>query len=185
MGPDGTGNDGAGHDEAAAVTTTAPLLLFAPDRPEGAEAWQIELPLPPKACSPNSGGHAKFHGEEIKAYRQICAAIYRAHSLPKLKAPITVHLEFFYARHKPETRPDLYKWRPRLKRWEFKGCVCHDEDNARGSFKAGFDALQDAGIVERDSRKYVRQGYCTIRGTAKEHQGRTGVTVTIEGERAE
>lgn len=156
-----------------------PLLLFDGAHPDGQEVWHVELPLPPRACSPNRRGHARFHADEIKAYRRTCELLYRAANIPRLKAPVTISLDFYYYRN-----PRLRVWRPRRKVWEFNLCFCLDDDNAIGSFKSGRDAMFDAGLIPGDTKKSLRMGGVRLHTTAKEHQGRTSVVVTLQAERA-
>lgn len=164
--------------------TTPALFFMAPDGGTDTEAWQIELPLPPKGAGSNARGSWKWMAAPLAEYRAECARLLREANIPALEMPITVHLDFYYCRGKTWTHPHLYKWRPRKKVWEFMYQCCQDETNARESCKQAQDALQDAGIVPRDSRRYVRSGRCTIHGTAKEHLGKTGLVMTITGNRA-
>jgi len=113
----------------------------------------------------------------VKQYKALCADILREARVPLFMSPVWLHLQFYQFRN-----PELKVWRPRKKVWDFPFAISRDEDNARASVKALQDALKLAGVVPDDGRKHVRSGTCDLYNTAKEHQGRTCVVVTIEGE---
>lgn len=147
--------------------------------------YQIELPLPPKALSPNFRGHTRERARWVKRYRYCCLQFYKAAKLPTIIAapspqaapvkvapikPVIVHLDFYLA-------PKVSACGQKLP----DGCYRpRDEDGARGAFKAGQDALVDAGIIPDDSKKYVRMGYTKIHSTQKQHGGKTMVVLTLE-----
>lgn len=130
--------------------------------------YSIELPLPPKGVSPN--GRGKHWGAKAKAqasYRAQCAWRMREMkwgASTALTVPVRVHLDFYLCRQPGDTR-DYFPM---------------DEDNARASFKAGQDALKDVGVIEQDSKKFLRVGETRLHTTKKEHQGRTCVVLTLE-----
>lgn len=133
--------------------------------------YEIELPLPPKALSSNRNAHNRHwycKAKAAKEYRQSCGMAYlaarNAGRLPCFDKPVIVHLHY-YLRRIPHDDINYYP---------------KDEDNARGAFKAGQDALVDAGIIPADSRKFVHAGETRLFGTKKEHQGRTCLIVIIE-----
>ena len=74
----------------------------------------------------------------------------------------------FLAFYNGPTKPGDRRYRPR------------DEANAIDAFKAGQDALVDAGVLVDDTRKYLRQGPVTIYSGAKEHKGRACVVVQLQ-----
>lgn len=127
---------------------------------------EIELPLPPKACSPNRRGHWRSHADGIAAYRAQTANDYRLAKIGALKTPVKMHLDFYLAR----TAQAVYS-----KRYFPK-----DADNARASFKAGQDAMQEAGLVPGDSKRYVVPGETNLFTTKKQHKGRSCVVVRFE-----
>lgn len=134
----------------------------------------IELPLPPKECSPNYRGHWTNKANPIWKYRYDCRwAFYKAYTdlasqmlgrkAEPLRTPITIHLEYYCG-----GRWDTTLYRPK------------DTDNAIGAFKSGQDSLIDAGLIPDDSARYVKVGRCKIYRTVKEHKGRCCLVVTIE-----
>jgi hypothetical protein len=164
--------------------TVQPLFLFDGASPDGQEVWTIELPLPPKGTGSNARGSWLWNKDAIREYRAECARRLTEAQLPPFRMPVVIHLAFYYHRGKPATNPENFKWRPRLKKWDFRYQVCYDEGNAREGAKPAIDALQEAGIVPRDSRRNVRQGFCTLYGAQKEHRGKTGLVMIIQAERA-
>ena len=132
--------------------------------------YQIELPLPPRALSPNFRGHTRARAPWVRKYRAACGMLLRKAQIGPLPTPVTLHWDFYYASRKTASGQRIND-----------NCFrARDEGNALGSVKAGIDALADAGIVPDDSKKYVRMGSVTLHSTAKEHKGRTGVVLTIE-----
>lgn len=125
--------------------------------------YSLELPLPPKQCSPNGRYHWAEKAKEVKAYRQAVGEyLFYVHKLAgAFEMPVIIDLEFYLC------RKDVNYYYPR------------DEDNARASFKSGQDALVDAGVVPSDSKKNVRAGSVKLYTRAKEHKGRTCVVMTI------
>jgi hypothetical protein len=127
----------------------------------------IELPLPPKALSPNEPIHWAKKSPIIKQYRSQCAYLMHEQeweTLPQFEGVVKVHLDFYLHRD-PSNK---FEYFPR------------DEDNARSAFKAGQDALKDIGIIKGDSKKFLRMGETRLRTTKPEHQGRACVVMTLE-----
>ena len=127
---------------------------------------EIELPLPPKQASPNNRAHWATTRSATTAYRQMCATSYMIAKVPALKTPVKIHLDFYLCR----TPMTLY-----CERYFPK-----DADNARASFKAGQDAMQDAGLIPGDSKRYVIPGETNLYTTKKQHKGRSCVVVRFE-----
>ena len=142
--------------------------------------FTVELRLPPRELSPNARPHWTLKSKAVKSYREECASTFRLANLPRFISPVIVHLEFYQFRN-----PALKVLRPRKGVYEFPFAISRDEDNARASFKSGQDSMKDAGVIPDDGRKNVRSGSCTLYSTQKEHQGRTCLVVTIEGELAQ
>lgn len=94
----------------------------------------------------------------------------RKAKLGALPTPVILHWDFYYGKRRDASgrilKDNCYR--------------AYDEANAIGSVKAAQDALTDAGIVPDDSKKFVRMGSITLHSTAKEHQGRAMVVLTIE-----
>lgn len=139
---------------------------------------EIFLPLPPKELSGNSRAYYMKRAEKFKGYKHVAFIHIRnamqAGSLPKMKMPVTLHLEYFLRREKGNPA-------------HAKMLFPQDEDNARTGAKAAQDALEAAGFVERDSAKQVRTGTVLIRSCAGKierggHGGKTGLLFIIEGE---
>jgi hypothetical protein len=134
-------------------------------------AYEIELPLPPRAASPNYRGHTKARASAIRQYRQDCYFLLRAARVPALEPPVRVSYTFYLA--KPETTAERYN----LANLYFP----LDDDDAIGAMKAARDALADAGVVPCDSRSFVRQGGVEWRTTKDVHEGRRCVVMRLEG----
>lgn len=130
----------------------------------------IELPLPPRECSPNWRGHTKARARAVARYRGDCLILYRQARIPALQTPITLQLEYFLAR--PKTFADRYMASSLY--------FPLDDDDAIGGFKAGRDALIDARIIPNDSRKHVRLAPVIWHTTAPDHQDRRCVVVHME-----
>lgn len=56
-------------------------------------------------------------------------------------------------------------------------CGQADEDNDRSRLKPLVDGLRDAGVIKRDTRKYVTYGDCT---EVKAKQGACGILLIVE-----
>lgn len=125
---------------------------------------EIELPLPPKQLSANVAAHWGNKTKPRNNYRALCANHFRmamrSGDLPKMKAPITVHLEYFL--YRPTKKKDGPLRAALGKKWLYP----QDEDNARYGAKAAQDSLQDAGFILRDSSKTLRTGEVLIRSRA-------------------
>jgi hypothetical protein len=134
---------------------------------QGGRVFRVLLPLPYKRQSSNATVATKqgriAQAEATRVYRHHAAYAYREAEIPPLKTPVTVELDYYLDR-KPFTE-GLYF--PR------------DESNAIAAFKAGQDALADAGVVPGDGRKFVTQGPCRLHATKKSHGDTTGVVVTL------
>ena len=137
--------------------------------------YQIELPLPPKGCSPNVRGYWARHSGSKKEYRRYCWIKYvqaiREGALPEtFKTPVTVHLVFYLANPKigNTTAAELNQW-----------YLPRDVDNARISFKPGQDALADASLVPGDGQKHVLMGATTLLTIQRQHKGKSCVLVTF------
>jgi hypothetical protein len=142
--------------------------------------YTIELPLPPKSCSPNRSGVWQRKARARANYRQECQMLYRerlwtprqqADTMEQMGADghylcpagVTISYEFFQARREfPDGRA------------RFK-----DADNAIASMKAAQDALIDACIIPSDSADVVQLGGVKVHAPAKSG-GRTCVVMTLE-----
>lgn len=137
----------------------------------------IEFPLPPRELSanPKSPGAWRRKSEATKKYRYYCgncALLAKREAFrqerfffPSLK-PVVLHLHFYYG--PTPLNPNTYRAR--------------DCANAIISFKAGQDALVDAGILFNDSAKYLKMGETVLFTKASEHKGRACVEAILEWE---
>ena len=134
--------------------------------------YTVEVPLPPAECSSNQHGQSRRAGFKrsaaVKLYRADCGVLY-AQAAKKGNWPVpfpkaVLHLDFYQARIAGN----------RTK------CISLDVSNAIASFKAGQDALADAGVIVSDSHKYLDVGKTRLFNTAKEHGGRRCVLVSLE-----
>ncbi len=124
------------------------------------------VPLPVYGCSGNTVKHWRVRQQARKQYRTECFYTYKEAKLPKMEGLCWISLTFYNGPTKPGDR----RYRPR------------DESNGIEAAKSLQDALVDAGIIQDDTRKYLRQGPVEILGTKKEHGGRAGVLVKLRGE---
>lgn len=123
----------------------------------------VTLPLPPVECSPNGRFHWAAKAKSVKQYREDCYWVLKVAKIPPMER-VTVSLTFDMARGKvPDGR-----YRPT------------DTDNALSSIKGCLDSMQDAGIVRSDDHHTVKHGAIVLNRTKKEHDGRCGLTITIE-----
>lgn len=93
----------------------------------------VSLSLPPKALHPNARPHHHAKHRAVKVYRNsvalVVASSMRANGLGEPR----------WVNARAELR---YVFKDRRKR---------DRDNLKGWFKAGYDALQDAGLILDDN----------------------------------
>lgn len=125
--------------------------------------FTAELPLPPKALSPNkSGTHWAVRARATKKYREDCAWAFKA-AMPKswIKCAVAIRVEY--------RAP--------------KGCnayVAHDVANAMSSLKAGIDGAIDAGVIPSDGRRWLSWESMDLITTKKELAGRApGVSIFV------
>lgn len=132
---------------------------------EAVREFKVPLSLPPKEASPNGRYHWRLKAAAIQVFRGNCGHVFRVffRSKGRLATPIVIDLDFYLCRKVG----DKYSYYPK------------DEDNARASAKAAQDALVDAGVVERDSKKFVKAGRTTLHTRKREHKGRTEMVMTI------
>jgi Holliday junction resolvase RusA-like endonuclease len=128
------------------------------------KTYTVELSLPPVELHSQNRGNPRAKAGAIKRYKEACFLAYRRADLPRLLAPVRLHLDFYMCR------------RPGTEIYYFPT----DRDNARHSFKAGQDALQKAGVIVNDSRNYVLDGQTRLHRNQAEHGGRVGLVLTIE-----
>ena len=129
----------------------------------------IELPLPPRECSPNYHGHWRPKAAAVKsaryaAYLLAWKAKVAANLETPLSHPVTLSAEFYLCR-KPNLGGDVYH--PR------------DCDNSIASLKNFIDGITDACIILSDAAKNLKIGEVRLYSRAKEHQGRSCVVITL------
>lgn len=130
---------------------------------------EVRISLPPIGCSPNKGGNrmasARARKQQRSATCYAAMAAKRAAKFPCLtQARITV--EFLMGQRL--LFPSSHFYRPR------------DRQNAIASLKGAVDGLVDAGVILDDNHKVLDWGDVTLKRSAKEHQGKAGVILTIE-----
>ena len=109
---------------ASRIQNTATTTASAGAGAGATARYSIELPLPPKALSPNTPIHWREKARHVKLYREQCAYLMAELEWGAggfIPTPVRVHLDFYLCRDPLNT----YEYFPR------------DEDNARASFKAG------------------------------------------------
>jgi Holliday junction resolvase RusA-like endonuclease len=128
----------------------------------------VELPLPPRACSPNGRHYWRVKSAAVKNYRSECAMAYRAAwkshlaDKPLISGKVTVSLEFWQARPFKDGRA------------RFK-----DVDNAVASMKAALDALKEANVIADDRAGLLSLGSVELHGQ-KDSAGRCCVVLTLK-----
>lgn len=99
----------------------------------------LRLPLPLAELNPNARLHWAAKARAVRVYRQLVRWGAQAHT-------------------------SLYRWQPLASAClSVRFCYCGrrralDADNALASFKAGVDALVDAGVLTSDAAKRVSYG---------------------------
>jgi hypothetical protein len=138
---------------------------------------QIRIPLPPAGVTAHNSGHWRSKSEAIRLYRKIvcetAAVSIVGYELP-LKYKVRIHHDWYLGRTALESQlgarcPKSAKhYRPT------------DEGNAIQALKPAIDGLVDAGVLFDDRAAYVEWGTFTRRSTAKEHEGKCEIILTIE-----
>ena len=123
----------------------------------------IEIPLPSRACSPNTYKHWRTRGRGAKELREWAFMAAMEKNAPMMQAPVRVSHTWYMAKRGPD---DCY--RP------------IDAGNAQASLKAAIDGLVDAKLIPGDNHKQLKWGECRLYRTAKEHKGKCGVVLTLE-----
>lgn len=127
--------------------------------------YSITLPLPPRKLSPNAREHWASKARAVKSYRDACGLILK-HFWAKrdvMAGMVTIDLDFYLC-----------------KGWHADGLyIPRDPDNALASCKAAIDGLKDAGVIQGDSKKFVRIGEVRLHTKKPEHQNRTELVMTL------
>lgn len=143
------------------------------ERIVGAKEIILELPLPPKGCSPNeaSSRHWKARYKAVRTHKEECRrwvyGLLAGWKMPDCR--VVVDAEFYCARSVPADD----RYRP------------HDEQNAWYSLKGAIDSLVEAGFIIDDTRKYLTLGTMRIYGTRKEHHDKAGVVLSLRLEKSQ
>jgi Holliday junction resolvase RusA-like endonuclease len=123
----------------------------------------IELPLPPKALSPNHVVRTKgrYHAKRraTKDYRLVCAMTADA-AIPRswLAGRVVLDVEYRCAK-------------------KALGYVARDMQNALSAMKAGVDGLIDAGVAPNDSKAFLSWGALSL--ITRQSPKGDGITVTV------
>lgn len=129
----------------------------------GPHSLTINLPLPPKACSPNFKGHWAEKGRATKQYREAARMLcYAAKPKDWDAERISIKPEFFLSRH------------------DTRGYHPLDKQNAIASLKAAIDGLVDAGLLPNDSNNKIVWEDPILHRSLKEHKGKAAVLLHIE-----
>ena len=127
--------------------------------------YSITLPLPPRKCSPNAREHWASKARAVKSYRESCGLILK-HFWAKrdvIAGMVTIDLDFYLC-----------------KGWHVEDRYFpRDVDNALAATKAAIDSLKDAGVIQGDSKKFVRIGEVRLHTKKPEHQDRTELVMTL------
>jgi hypothetical protein len=127
---------------------------------------EVFVPLPPQGCQQNNRRHWRVVARAVKEYRLAAQAACQGKAT--LKPPVRVHHTWFMGRTTAElVVVDHKRYRPM------------DEGNAIGALKAAIDGLVDGKVLAGDTAKELRWGDCVMHRTAKEHQGKSGVLLTL------
>jgi hypothetical protein len=138
---------------------------------------QIRIALPPAGVTAHNSGHWRSKSEAIRRYRKaVCetAAFSIAGPELPLRFKAKIHHDWYLGRTALESQlgarcPKSAKhYRPT------------DEGNAIQALKPAIDGLVDAGVLVDDRAAYVEWGAFTRRSTAKEHEGRCEIILTLE-----
>jgi crossover junction endodeoxyribonuclease RusA len=122
-------------------------------------SFTVELPLPPRALSPNARVHWSVRARETKAYRYVCGLIARA-AKPKEWDACAVAFQVEY----------------RCSRG-CDGYMALDVANAMAAIKPLPDGFVDAGIAPNDSKKWLQWDQFNL--VTRKHPKGDGVTVIV------
>ena len=127
----------------------------------------IEIPLPPKSCSPNEESHRhwRYRSTGRKQYREEAFYAARAAHTMRFPGPVRVSVAFYVGGRRGDGR-----YRPR------------DVQNGIASIKGLLDGLIDASVIVDDNAKVLTWGSVRIISDKAEHLGRAAVVLTLEGE---
>lgn len=133
---------------------------------------QIEIPLPPEGCGPNTYRHWTKKSAAARTYREEAHLLARAaHSGPPFDEPVIVSCEWFMGKTAAQKLGADRRYRPL------------DTANAIASLKAAIDGIVDAGVLTGDSHKHLSWGRTILHRAAKEHGGRACVVLTFEADK--
>ena len=123
----------------------APLDARRASRPDSRVSYlDVQLPLPPKQLSPNATCHWAAKARATRLYRQACWAAFQQ-AKPKGWTQVPIEIDVSY-------------------RCSAKaiGYAPKDIGNAISSLKAAVDAMQDAGVIPNDSKKWLAWGQVSL-----------------------
>lgn len=127
-------------------------------------AQMIEIPLPPKHCTPNSYCHWRTRGRAAKQYRReawaACIEQRREPMVGLVRVRLTVNAG--------PTQEFDKRYRPL------------DAQNLIASLKAAIDGIVDAGVLAGDSKQYLCWGEVIFFTRKRQHQGRACIELWLE-----
>jgi 3',5'-cyclic AMP phosphodiesterase CpdA len=138
------------------------------------ERVEVEIPLPPKAASPNRmGRHWGAKWRARKRYQAECEFDLRkvASRIRALPRPVVLEATFYLGRG--ATPGERYQRKARY--------FPRDEDNAGASLKGAIDALVTSGALADDSSAHLTVGRLRLLTRHKEHRGRAVVVLSFVG----
>ena len=145
-----------------------------------ARVFRIEVPLPFLELSPNARPNRFAKADATKRYRAavgeiLCQQVFTAVCVHPLRTPAVLDLDFY--QHRPTYKDTIIAVG---RSWYAASQFAYptDADNARASFKAGQDALADAGVLANDDAKHLVAGYTRIHSGA-EAGGKTYLLMTL------
>lgn len=114
----------------------------------------LDLPLPPKECSPNARCHWAQKARAVKKARAMAATIAKAAMIGEPFKRASLHMHFYNARRT-------------------------DNDNAIAACKPLLDGLQDAGVIDNDSGFIIHP---PLQASGKASGGKRGLVLTVTEE---
>lgn len=139
----------------------------------------IEIDLPPAAVTAHNSGAWHAKSGAVRDYREETHQTLLLKHRPLIRAgsikhKVRIHHEWFLGRTPMEEKlggkcPKKWKkYRPA------------DEGNAIQALKPAIDGIVDSGVLFDDKAAYVEWGTFTRHSTAKAHQGKARIVLTIE-----
>jgi Holliday junction resolvase RusA-like endonuclease len=128
---------------------------------------ELEIPLPPRALSPNGAQGNWRKRAKCKKLHKEAAHILAVQNGGKLDGPARISCVWFMGSTVSE-KAGYPLYRPL------------DIQNANSSLKAAIDGLVSAGMIQGDSHKLLTWGETVLLRSQKEHKGRSCVVLRLE-----